>query len=418
MEQHKLAVVAGAEVGASKILLSSGYNIASLDAGDIDRNFRSNATVCDGEFSHITGYFQNPVACRTHPNGLQTRGCRGQEPCDVMFLKTGGEVMRFGVFPKMTDIRMQNEDEKMFKQGQAMCAPKQSLNVSHPRVDVKGVLLNLTASNVTFQQQFSTYNATSLGGYTGTIAVIIRSHHGYLGQLISLIFLFGAMSIKLPAGINLLVIVIPTEFDSIEAIRADLADIPMSLKRKNFRVTLKLFEAPYSLYAMYAAKLNELCTPAWRSIYLSKFSDEVVHRYCTINSPLHYTLCDVVLYYIQTHCSTCKYVLTTNADNSYSPEFFGKIFSKNSFGSFDVAMTNMVNKGRPMIVKALKMHIDLGSYLVSVPFLRRTGISFLNSLPQHADASDYHDADGHFIDRLVYYKARIAYVSETLYFHN
>jgi hypothetical protein len=226
------------------------------------------------------------------------------------------------------------------------------------------------------------------------------------------------MSIKLPAGINLLVIVIPTEFDSIEAIRADLADMPLLMKQKNFRITLKVFEASFELYAKHAAKLAPLCTPAWRSVYLTKHPEWAVQRYCTINSALHYTLCDVVLYYIQTHCPTCKYVLTTNADNSYSPEFFNKILQQNNPPNFDVAMTNMVNKGHMLTVKAVRFYVDLGSYIVSVPFLRRTGISFLNSLPQHADASDYHDADGHFIDRLVYYKARIAYVSETLFFHN
>jgi hypothetical protein len=125
-----------------------------------------------------------------------------------------------------------------------------------------------------------------------------------------------------------------------------------------------------------------------------------------------------VLYYLQTHCPTCKYVLTTNADNSYSPEFFTKILEHSQAQSFDVAMTNMVNKGHHLIVKALRAYIDLGSYLVSISFIRRTGISFLNSLPQHADASDYHDADGHFIDRLVYYKARILHISETLFIHN
>ncbi len=111
---------------------------------------------------------------------------------------------------------------------------------------------------------------------------------------------------------------------------------------------------------------------------------------CEINSPLHYLLVDVVLYYITTYCINSKYLIVTNADNSYSLEFFN-IFKKEENFVHDILASNMVWKGMIMQVSAEVGKIDLGGYGTSRPFLCKNGITFLNSYPDEVNAHHYHN---------------------------
>jgi hypothetical protein len=108
--------------------------------------------------------------------------------------------------------------------------------------------------------------------------------------------------------------------------------------------------------------------------------------------------------------------MITNADNYYSPKFFAEVVT--AYPDYDIVMTDMITKGNLLNVEARRARVDLGSYAVNVDFLRRTNTSFLNALPKRADAHDYHDADGHFIERLVLHRARVKHVNSILFFHN
>eukprot|EP01035_Chromulina_nebulosa_P017160 gene17160-22675_t len=100
----KLQIIASSEVGFSKELLKLGYNIASLDPRHDDQDFRHDA-VCDPEFAHLAStLYTNPVSCRNDGLAafLETPGCRGVDPCEVLFVKNGGEVLRKDLVSKET----------------------------------------------------------------------------------------------------------------------------------------------------------------------------------------------------------------------------------------------------------------------------------------------------------------------------
>ena len=192
----------------------------------------------------------------------------------------------------------------------------------------------------------------------------------------------------------------------------------MQLGTVSHRVRSMLFEAPNELYQLYGSLLNTtLCTPHWKQFFRSKLVSEYeISRWCTVNSPLHYTLVDIVLYYTKFLCISCRQVIITNADNYYSPMFFHEVVK--GYNDSDIVMTNMVTKGSVLTVEARRSRIDLGTYAVRVDFLRKTNTSFLNSLPMRPDAHDYHDADGYFIEKLVSHHARVKHVKWIYFFHN
>jgi hypothetical protein len=158
--KSKHAIIAKAEIGASQLLLKKGYNIASLDSRFAGRDFRrtiiiiesslsprrhdsrngkkadktessallnaSSTTIdstkviaatvdssrtpelCDPEY-HSVGYAKmNPTIC--WGKDLYTPGCQGLEPCEVMFVKTGGDALRHKVLSTMTMNRVAIED--------------------------------------------------------------------------------------------------------------------------------------------------------------------------------------------------------------------------------------------------------------------------------------------------------------------
>ena len=79
------------------------------------------------------------------------------------------------------------------------------------------------------------------------------------------------------------------------------------------------------------------------------FPDSDVDRHCGVNSPLHYLIVDIAIYYIKKYCSSCQRILVTNADNHYSPLFFEFVY--NSVDNGDIAMTNMLSRGRPLQIR-------------------------------------------------------------------
>jgi hypothetical protein len=359
--------------------------------------------MCDPEFKHLSPLLLNPIACRGDP---YSPGCQGLDPCEVAFVKTGGEILRLGLVPGLTDSYTRFEDHRVGK----IDKPEMCVNLN-PRarafIDIPKIFDTLDKTFPPFHRQFGTVEETA------QLAIIVRTHSSYAVQLMTLILMLEAMNIQ---EINLLMIIIPTDYESITVIKKSLDDLTL-LKSMGFRVNTKVFEAPKSLYDKYGALINKLCTPGWKERFLEMtYKPSDVDRFCNINSPLHYTLVDIALHYVKVNCPTCRMVLTTNADNYYSSRFFTNVIK--SFPEYDVVMSNMISKGEPYTVELRRGRIDLGSYAVSVDFLRKTNTQFLNSIPIRSQARDYHDADGHFIERLVAYKARVKHINETYFFHN
>eukprot|EP01041_Mallomonas_annulata_P001759 gene1759-3396_t len=108
----KLEIIRMSEVGASKALLDKGYNINSLESRYNNVDFRQ-GDYCKQEFEGMELYntgtgpqFKNPTVCRHrgHP------GCSGAEPCEVMFVKFGGEALRDGLLSNTTIRNVERED--------------------------------------------------------------------------------------------------------------------------------------------------------------------------------------------------------------------------------------------------------------------------------------------------------------------
>ena len=218
--------------------------------------------------------------------------------------------------------------------------------------------------------------------------------------------------------------VLPTDKDSFESLKEVLAAVggfPWNQRHEKTRMTMRvsLVQFPPWLYEEYGAFLDRICSSRWKNTAL-KFNIhtvKLVSRYCDINSPIHYLLVDLVLHYVLTFMTSCQWVVTTNADNFYSPLFF-ELVAGTSRRSYDIVMANMITKGKPYDTTPYIAGVDLGAYAVSTDFLRSTNSSFLNSLPLAVDPQYYHDADGHFIEFLRKHNAKILKTAGYYFFHN
>jgi hypothetical protein len=184
--------------------------------------------------------------------------------------------------------------------------------------------------------------------------------------------------------------------------------------RKLFKI--KVFEVPKDIYHLYGNRINELCTEKYKMRKRKQgYIEEHISRFCNVNSPLHYSIADLLLFYLKNKCSSCQQLLITNGDNSYDPKYFKLAFE--SYPNNDIFMTDFLQKGWNFTVSPQKGGIDLGGFVASIPFLRKTNSYFHNSIPARADAEEFHDVDGHFVERLVYYGAKTAIVHDMLYTH-
>ena len=255
--------------------------------------------------------------------------------------------------------------------------------------------------------------------------VVVRCHAGYARQLLAMIYFF--RNLKSIYDLNFLLLVIPTEKDSYnvlaETIHKDKEIYLKSVLRKgkglrteNLRISLLFIpDIIYNLYGNYLARV--LCTSDWKEMRWNQFGKLRISRFCDVNSPLHYLLVDIAVYYVKTYCVKAQQLIVTNADNAYSSLYFDTIWRKTS--TADVIMTNMLNKGAFYDVKPLRSRVDLGAYAVNIAFLRdNDDVTFLGILPERAEANDYHDCDGYYIQTLVANGARCWTFNATLYIHH
>lgn len=148
--------------------------------------------------------------------------------------------------------------------------------------------------------------------------------------------------------------------------------------------TVSVLSISDAIYDAHGSYLLSLCADTIKAKMSIVYTTREISRFCDVNSPLHYLLADAALAYVKKYSITCRYILTTNADNAYSPLFFN-LTTYNT----DVILTNMIHKGKAFLTKPAVTHIDLGAYLASVNFLRRTGVSFLSSVPLRPTAKGW-----------------------------
>ena len=275
-------------------------------------------------------------------------------------------------------------------------------------VIVFGIFLYLI-QNVT---SFNTERTSSDSPSPPTTAFIIRSHRTYNVALMSLFY--GLQFQKKYYG-NVLCIVVPTEYDEIDPIKKYLKKFAKFESASRFEY--KILDVPKATYDAHATTLQKICTPEWKSLQLRNgFNPNDLERVCTVNSPLHYQITDIALRKVLRECNDCKYVVVTNADNSYSPKFLAEAIE--FIQNYDFIVTDMIHADAYYKAEVKKGHMDLGGVMFKTDYLAKSNMTFISALPSPAEAHHYHDADFLLVDKLVTMGGRVGILNKVLFNHN
>eukprot|EP01041_Mallomonas_annulata_P000468 gene468-876_t len=239
---------------------------------------------------------------------------------------------------------------------------------------------------------------------TSAIVMIIRTHGSYVGQTISMLAMLETIK-----HINISAILLPTELGSFEVLKKGLDRrhfiYNANMKdRHRDRLKISLMAIPPIIYDKYGSINAELCSEESRAGWAKAgHPPSNIATWCRINSPLHYFLVDVAMAYVKQQCLNSQLLVVTNADNYYSPNYFQAILSR--VDKYDLILTNMINRNRVLNVFPKYEQVDLGAVAVSIPFLRRTGINFINSIPDPTHAGYFHSLDGFYVENLPCYQS-------------
>lgn len=153
---------------------------------------------------------------------------------------------------------------------------------------------------------------------------------------------------------------------------------------------------------------------------MRNWTSEALDTYCTINSPLHYFVTDAALGQARKECIFCEYLLVTNADNCYSPDFFFKTSEQLRKSHSDVVLTNMLHRGQPIETAVASGAMDLGCVLAKFSiFTGPQQLDFTGLLPENAEPQDWHDADFWMVHSLQnIHMRKVTFLRETLFLHN
>ena len=377
--EERMKNIAKLEVSLSQHIINSGLNIASFDTRYEKINFKQN-----GMHNSINNNENNlnPTRCDIHSKN--SIGCDGLEPCEVLFVKYGGEIIQNNAVPIITKERLNEEDKLALEKKSKMC--NNFIGSKYrPNWNPKKLINDISVF-------------TTVDHLVGDIdlVIMVRAYSDFINQLLSMLFNIEACS----TNIKVQVIIIPTDEKSVIDIKyAIVKQWYSTLVTHHIRVSL--IEFPSWVYQTYGNYIDTLCTEFWKQQALQQFHVGFIGRFCKVNSPLHYLLVDIGLEYVKTNLYSYSYwIIITNADNYYFPQFFDHLMKwKNS--SVDVLMTNMIHNGNLFPTLFKKSKTDLGSYAIKSNFLKKTNITFLNSLPFRSNPIHYHEADGYFLEKLI-----------------
>ena len=426
----KLEIIYYAEVELSKGFLDAGYNIASLDSKHLNYNFLkynhsynynnsynniNTNFICDMNYPNDTSYYVNPVSCRKDKNhhNRPTYGCLGTEPCENVFIKNGGDLVKLKVLPKQTITNIINTEKSLNDINPSICnndiLPRKQnyqLNLLFNEILLyNNINNNINNHNIKYFSQIDN---------NSTVVIIIRTHFAYYKQLLAMLWTLNSITNNIKNH-SLRVIILPTEPNIMyKLIKLIDKSFPIEL-RNNIYITP--IDIPNHIYSNNDYILNTLCNNnyIYKVLLSGKFTPYDMSRYCWINSSIHYLLVDIIIYYITNYCINCMKLIITNSDNFYSPKFFDLIIHH---FNYDIVMTNMITRGKLLYVQPKPEHVDLGAYIINVNFLKNNSINFLNSLPMRPEPKDYHDADGHFIVNMKNNNANIKIIDDFLFYHN
>lgn len=147
--------------------------------------------------------------------------------------------------------------------------------------------------------------------------------------------------------------------------------------------------------------LAGLCTEEWRQDRLQGgYPSSALDRYCSVNSPVHYHLTDLGLFLLL-RLLPVPFLVVTNADNYYSPQFASTALGLLQEGDKDLVLVDMLNRGQVLQVAAELGRMDLGCAVIRSSALlaggkEKTGrLTFSAALPSPAAPEHWHDAGEH-----------------------
>lgn len=380
------------EVGLGAKFAASGYLLASL-GHDCE-----NATA-----KHAAS---NSLICQINQTARHNRsiGCEGVEPCKVVFVKFGGQVLRSNLIPQVTRDRVALQEETSC--GRFPLRPVREV------YDFPLILDRICSPGLGHSDSWMCRDAID-----ADFVVLIRSHLGYLLHTLSMLYNFEAQlsSHNESTKPTIFVGIIPLE-------RGIWQEIDETVKKRFYggrQLIVRTLPYPSLIYKDYGNELKTLCSGHYLQRLTDEYSAGEISRYCKIDSPKHYFLVDLTIEWLRRQCKFCRYMLVTNGDNFYSYQFFSQI-ARHAIDNPDVIYFDFVEKNWALYNAVLRRSgTDLGAYLVTFDLLKSHNLSFLGSLPTRVTARHYHDADGYFIESVLGVPGGVKAnkVSKLLYFH-
>lgn len=245
---------------------------------------------------------------------------------------------------------------------------------------------------------------------SASVVFIVRAHAGYAAELLSFLWMMRSQAKE----DSIAVLVVPTEYDSISALKQTLHAHWL----ENSKVAVNVLDLPLRFYETHCCHLVSLCTEEWRNVKLADgWPAAALDRYCNINTPLHYYVTDAALRHALSSCKNCIGVVITNADNFYAPAYVSENIKLLSAGA-DVVLTDMVHRGSAIAVRPESGYMDLGAVMFNTAFLKSSSMNFVSSLPRPTEPQHWHDADFWLVQRLLEKGAQLQYVRKYLFTHN
>ena len=199
------------------------------------------------------------------------------------------------------------------------------------------------------------------------LVFIVRVHSAYCNELLGFLHMINHLVAQYFG--NSLVLVLPTEVAENGNRDLEAAVSSFISSKLEIFIEVRILKFPPWVYESRRSYLaDNLCSETWKkwTREIKMYTDGQLSRFCDVNSPLHYLMVDITLAILKKKCNA-QWLIVTNADNYYSPQFFKRLHEVPI--SVDVFITNMVHQGLLTIFIYIVMIYDTYITHVLVFFL-------------------------------------------------
>jgi len=157
-------------------------------------------------------------------------------------------------------------------------------------------------------------------------------------------------------------------------------------------------------------------------------------KVCGYTNDVHYLATDLGMdLAVEKYKDSHDYILVTNADNGYHPEFFTRLVRESRASKSDVVASNFITGSVRFVNTAFSVgYVDLGSAIISMGVVVEGGLRFSSSIPMDklmgSKLSEkersvtimrmYHDADWWYVNHAVnILQLKGGVVPQVLFYH-